>query len=230
MALEQFEIIYLNIFSNYTATLLFIWISVGLSWIYLLVFQVSLKSLCKSILVVINQQVTNIHFFIYLPLLFSLLFFILNSNYNGLIMYTLTITSHIWLTFSISLSCFIGITIIGYLNNQKNLKNFFIPAGITNIFLLYFVIFIEILSYLMRPLSLSIRLFANMLAGHTLLFILGNSVLSTKSYGVWGLNIIPLLIVAAILLLELAIAGIQAYVFWILSIIYLSDMYNVINH
>lgn len=179
---------------------------------------------------VINQQVTNIHFFIYLPLLFSLLFFILNSNYNGLIMYTLTITSHIWLTFSISLSCFIGITIIGYLNNQNNLKNFFIPAGITNIFLLYFVIFIEILSYLMRPLSLSIRLFANMLAGHTLLFILGNSVLSTKSYGVWGLNIIPLLIVAAILLLELAIAGIQAYVFWILSIIYLSDMYNVINH
>jgi F0F1-type ATP synthase membrane subunit a len=69
-----------------------------------------------------------------------------------------------------------------------------------------------------------------MLAGHTLLFILGSSVLATKKYGFFGLNILPLLIVCAVLFLELAIAGIQSYVFFILLVIYLADMYSVANH
>lgn len=168
--------------------------------------------------------------YIYIPLMLTLLFIILNGNYNGLIAYVLTFTSHIWITLILALSNFIGITLIGFLNNGINFKYFFIPTGVQNKMLLIFLIFIEILSYFIRPLSLSIRLFANMLAGHTLLFILGNSVLSTKKYGFLFLNILPLLIVGAVLFLEIAIAGIQSYVFFILLIIYLSDMYSIINH
>lgn len=129
-----------------------------------------------------------------------------------------------------ALPLFIGITIIGILNNGLNFLNFFVPSGIGNIFLLGFLIIIEIVSYLIRPLSLSIRLFANMLAGHTLLFILMGAVLTIQRFGVLFLVFLPLLIVLGIILLEVGIAFIQAYVFCVLIILYLVDMYSIEGH
>ncbi len=231
MALEQFNIIYIKFgLTNFIISFIFCWIMLNLIWFFFQYLVQEYYIMFIFILNLINQQITNYQFYIYIPFLLSLVFIILNGNYNGLIAYVLTFTSHIWVTLSLALSSFIGITLVGILNNGINFQYFFIPSGVSNKFLLSFLVFIEILSYIIRPLSLSIRLFANMLAGHTLLFILGSSVLSTKKYGLFGLNFFPLLIVCAVLFLELAIAGIQSYVFFILLIIYLADMYSIANH
>jgi len=232
MALEQFKLYYISslLGSNFVMLGLILWFFLFFLWINFSFLRKKLSNLLIQILVLIRQQSSNYHIYIYIPLLFTLLFIILNANYNGLVLYGFTISSHIFFTITYALSCFLGITLIGLLNNHFNFRYFFIPHGVENKFLLFFVVFIEILSYLIRPLSLSIRLFANMLAGHTLLFIIGNSVLVVKNFGIWLLNIIPLLIIFFILCLELAIAGIQTYVFIILLLIYLIDMYLIVNH
>ena len=125
-------------------------------------------------------------------------------------------------TFSYSFIFFISLIIIGLLSNKLNFINLFIPKNVPK-FLLIFLILIELLSFLIRPFSLSIRLFANMLAGHTLLTIFG-------SFGSFIFNnfkifyLLPLLICFLITVLEFSVSIIQAYVFIVLLIIYLSDM------
>jgi ATP synthase subunit 6 len=99
--------------------------------------------------------------------------FILTFNLLGLVPYSFTLTSHLFVTFTLSVSLFIGITIFGIWLNGFQFVEFFIPKGVSNIALRYFLVLIEILSYIIRPFSLGIRLFANMLAGHTLMYILG---------------------------------------------------------
>jgi ATP synthase subunit 6 len=151
-------------------------------------------------------------------------YFILFSNVLGLLPYGFTLTSQLYVTFLCSISTFIGITIIGMWVNKFNFISFFIPGSVTNIPLRSFLVLIEILSYMIRPLSLGIRLFANMLAGHTLIFIMANFTYLIAFRFIFLTLIIPFIIIFLVMILEFCIAFIQTYVFIILTIIYIKDM------
>lgn len=157
----------------------------------------------------------------YFPLKFTLFLFILFGNLLGMSLYSFTVTSHAVVTFGFAFAFFIGILIIGIITQKVKFLNTFIPSG-SPVFLLPFMIFIEIISYFSRPFSLAIRLFANMMSGHTLLAILANFtfVISQKNLLIGA---IPFLLIVLILGLETMIAILQAYVFTILLCIYLSD-------
>jgi len=122
---------------------------------------------------------------------------------------------------------FIGIIIVSLYYNKLNYFKFFVPKGIDNAPLKIFLIFIEIASYIIRPFSLAIRLFANMLAGHTLLYILNTFLVYVSSKKLFALFLIPMGVIFMVFILELAIAFIQAYVFTTLLVIYINDIYNV---
>lgn len=157
----------------------------------------------------------------YFPLIYTLFLFILVSNLLGMTLYSFTITSHAIITFALSFALFIGIVITGIMEQGWKFVYTFIPAG-APLYLLPFMIFVEIISYFSRPISLAIRLFANMMSGHTLLAILANFVLKiSKKY--FLISIIPFFLIVLIIGLELMIAVLQAYVFTILICIYLND-------
>lgn len=141
--------------------------------------------------------------------------------------YNFTITSHIFTTLTLSLTMFIGTIVISLYYNKLNYFKFFVPKGIDNKPLKFFLVFIEVISYIIRPFSLAIRLFANMLAGHTLLYILNTFLVYVSSKKIFGLFLLPMLIIFMVFMLECAIAFIQAYVFTTLLVIYINDIYNV---
>lgn len=165
----------------------------------------------------------------YFPLLFVTFCFILLSNIIGLIPGCFTITSQILVTFTFSFSLFIGIVCIGLLVNKNNFILLFIPKNVP-VYLMDFLFLIEFVSYVSRTFSLAIRLFANMLSGHALIFILSGFV-SKASKGSSLLMSIPQIlifsVIVAVCFLEIGIALLQAYVFIVLTIIYLNDSYNV---
>ncbi len=153
----------------------------------------------------------------YLPFVFTLFAFILCGNLLGLIPYSFTFTSHIIVTFALAITVFIGVTIIGIARHGFRFLSLFVPHGVPKVLLLLLVP-IELLSYCIRPFTLSIRLFANMLAGHTMLVIFAGFV---AALGIAG--ILPLAVDSALVLLELLVAVLQAYVFAILTCLYLAD-------
>jgi F-type H+-transporting ATPase subunit a len=154
----------------------------------------------------------------YFPFIFSLFMFILFCNLIGMIPFTFTVTSHIIVTFAMALVVFVGVTIIGFTRHGLHYLKLFVPAGVP-MALLPLLVVIEVLSYLIRPISLSVRLFANMTAGHTMLKVFGGFVVMLGVLGGWA----PLAFVVALTGLELGIAVLQAYVFTILACIYLND-------
>lgn len=154
----------------------------------------------------------------YFPFIFTLFMFILFANLVGMVPYTFTVTSHIIVTFALAAVVFVGVTVIGFARHGAGFLKFFVPAGVP-LFLLPLLVVIEILSYLTRPISLSVRLFANMMAGHTMLKVFGSFVVSLGFIGGWA----PLAFIIALTGLEIGIAFLQAYVFAILSCIYLND-------
>jgi F-type H+-transporting ATPase subunit a len=154
----------------------------------------------------------------YFPFIFSLFMFILFCNLIGMIPFTFTVTSHIIVTFAMALVVFIGVTIIGFARHGLGYLKLFVPAGVP-MALLPLLVVIEVLSYLIRPISLSVRLFANMTAGHTMLKVFGGFVVMLGVLGGWA----PLAFVVALTGLEFGIAVLQAYVFTILTCIYLND-------
>ncbi|MEA2780673.1 MAG: F-type H+-transporting ATPase subunit a [Rhodospirillaceae bacterium] len=154
----------------------------------------------------------------YFPFIFTLFIFILFANLIGLIPYSFTVTSHIIVTFAMALVVIIGVTIIGFVKNGAAFLKLFAPSGVP-IFLMPLIVVIEVLSYLTRPISLSVRLFANMMAGHTMLKVFAGFVVSLGILLGWA----PLAFIVALTALELGIAVLQAYVFAILSCIYLHD-------
>ena len=154
----------------------------------------------------------------YFPFVFSLFMFILFCNLFGLIPYSFTVTSHIIVTAAMALFVFFGVTIIGIARHGFHFFSYFVPKG-APIALVPVMIPIEVLSYFIRPLSLSVRLFANMVAGHVMLTVVGGFVFAL---GVWA-GWIPLAFVTVLFGLELLIACLQAYVFTILTCIYLHD-------
>jgi len=160
----------------------------------------------------------------YFPFVFSLFMFVLFCNMLGMLPYSFTVTSHIIVTFALAAVIFVGVTIIGFVNHGIGYLKLFIPSGVP-LFLLPLIVIIEIISYLSRPVSLSVRLFANMMAGHTMLKVFGGFVISLGIIGGW----LPLSFTVALTGLEILIAFLQAYVFAILTCIYLNDALNL-NH
>ena len=153
----------------------------------------------------------------YFPLIFTLFMFILFSNMLGMVPYSFTVTSQIIVTFAMSAIVFIGVTILGFAKHGFRFFSFFVPPG-APIAMWPLLIPIEIISYLSRPISLSVRLFANMLAGHTLLKVIAGFIYSLSFFG-----ILPLALVVALTGLEILIAFLQAYVFAILTCLYIND-------
>jgi F-type H+-transporting ATPase subunit a len=154
----------------------------------------------------------------YFPFIFTLFVFILFCNLLGMVPYSFTVTSHIIVTFALAMVVFIGVTIIGFVKHGTHFFSFFFPAGVP-IYMAPILIPIEIISYLARPVSLSVRLFANMMAGHTMMKIFAGFVVSLGVLGGWA----PLSVLVALTALEIGIAILQAYVFAILSCLYLND-------
>lgn len=159
------------------------------------------------------------------PLFFLTFGFVLFCNVLGLTPYAFTPTSHIILTFLLAFSYFVGLTFLGFMRQGFHFLSLFVPSGVP-VLILPLMILIEIMSYCIRPISLSVRLFANMLAGHTLLHIVaGFGVNLLKVNFIFGL--LPIILLLAITGLEFGIAFLQAYVFVILLSIYLKDSISV---
>ena len=161
---------------------------------------------------------------IYLPFIYSLFFFILISNLIGNIPYSYTITTSVIVTIGLSFTILTGVTILGLYIHKLHFFSYFVPSG-TPLALVPLLVLIETVSYLARALSLGIRLFANVVAGHTLM-----KILSTFLYQMFGssliigiLTLIPFTLFLAIMILELAVSVIQAYVFTILTCSYIKD-------
>jgi F-type H+-transporting ATPase subunit a len=160
----------------------------------------------------------------FFPFVFSLFTFILVANLLGLLPGTYTATSQIVVTFALALASFALVLITGFAKNGLGFLKLFAPAGLP--FMMYFLIIpIEIISFLSRPFSLAIRLFANMMAGHVLLKLFGGFVLMLSSIGAIGIAaaIMPLAVATAVTALEIMVAFLQAYVFAVLTCIYLND-------
>ena len=153
----------------------------------------------------------------FLPFVFTLFMFILFANLLGLVPWSFTVTSHIIVTFALAALVFVGVTIIGIIKHGAHFLRLFVPAGVPAI-LLVLLVPIEVLSYFIRPFTLAIRLFANMLAGHTMLAIFGGF---AASIGL--LAIFPVGINIALIGIELLVAVLQAYVFAVLTCLYLRD-------
>ncbi|HML90934.1 F0F1 ATP synthase subunit A [Methyloceanibacter sp.] len=154
----------------------------------------------------------------YFPFIFTLFLFVLTLNMLGMVPYSFTVTSHIAVTFALAAFIFIGVTVIGFWKHGIGFLKFFVPSGVPFIMLPLLVV-IEVISYLTRPVSLSVRLFANMMAGHTMLKVFGSFVVALGLLGGWA----ALAFMVAFTGLELLVAFLQAYVFAILTCIYLND-------
>ena len=158
----------------------------------------------------------------FFPFIFTLFMFVLFCNMIGMLPYSFTVTSHIIVTFVLAAAVFVGVTVIGFIKHGIKYLELFVPKGVP-IALLPLIIIIEIISYLSRPVSLSVRLFANMMAGHTMLKVFGGFVISLGLLGGW----LPLSFSVALTGLEILVAFLQAYVFAILTCIYLNDALNL---
>ena len=160
---------------------------------------------------------------VYFPFIFTLFMFILFGNLLGMIPYSYTFTSQIAVTFTLAAIIFVGVTIIALIKHGFKFFTYFFPSGVPILLLL--LIPIEIISYFIRPISLSMRLFANMLAGHTMMKVFAGLIIMMGSAG--GLlkigAILPLMAVVGLTGLEFLVAALQAYVFSILTCMYLHD-------
>jgi len=157
----------------------------------------------------------------YFPFVFSIFVFVLFGNFLGMLPYSFTFTSHIAVTLTMALVIFIMVTVIAFIKHGMHFFSFFLPKGVP-IFLSPLLIVIEVISYFTRPVSLSIRLFANMMAGHTLLKVVGGFVFPLGAISA-AFGIVPVAGLVAITGLEFLIAFLQAYIFTILTCIYIND-------
>jgi F-type H+-transporting ATPase subunit a len=160
----------------------------------------------------------------FFPFVFTIFMFVLVANLIGIIPYTFSITSHIIVTAVLALLVFFTVVIYGFYKNGLKFFGLFVPHGIP-IYILPLIVFIEVLSFLSRPISHSVRLFANMLAGHITLKVFASFITLLGGLGVAGVAgaTLPLAMVVALTALELLVAFLQAYVFAILTCIYLND-------
>ena len=154
----------------------------------------------------------------YFPFVFTIFMFVLIGNMVGMLPYSFTFTSHIIVTFALAAVVFVGVTILGFAKHGMHFFSFFVIPGLPW-YMLPLLIPIEVISYLSRPISLSVRLFANMLAGHTLIKVFAMFVITMPFYS----GVLPLAFIVALTGLEILIAFLQAYVFAILTCLYIND-------
>lgn len=239
--LEQFAIISLvplhfgNLYFSFTNSALYMFLATGL--VSLLCYLVTIRggqlvpSRWQSVVEMIFQFVKSLveeqigpHGRKYFPLVFTTFLFLLSANLIGMIPYSFTATSHLVVTFGLSLSLFIGITIVGFQHHGLHFFSFLLPKG-APLILAPLLVVLELVSYCFRAVSLGVRLFANMMAGHTLVKIISSFAWTMLSVG--GIlavaSVIPMIIVFALTGLEIGVACLQAYVFTILVCIYLND-------
>jgi F-type H+-transporting ATPase subunit a len=159
----------------------------------------------------------------FFPFVFTLFMFILTVNIIGLIPYAFTVTTII-ITATLALTVFLTVLAYGFAKHGLHFFNLFVPKGIP-LYILPLIVFIEVLSFLSRPISHSVRLFANMLAGHITLKVFASFITLLGGAGIIGMvgATLPLALVVALTALELLVAFLQAYVFAILTCIYLND-------
>lgn len=191
-------------------------------------WQYFFQKIYEFILFTVIKNTNNFRGQFYFPILFSIFFSILLLNLVGLVPNSFALTSHIIITFGMSLSFFIGITTICILKYKARFFSLFLPQN-TPFILALLLIPIEVISYFFKPLSLSIRLFANLMAGHALMHVIagfGYLFLNLRSVA-YVLQYIPVLIISALFLLDVAVCTIQAFVFTILICIYLNDALNL---
>ena len=164
----------------------------------------------------------------YFPLVYTIFTFLVISNLVGMIPYSFTITTHVAVTFTLSIAIFIGVTIIGFLNHGLRFIGILLPAG-ASLSLAPLLIVVELISYIARAISLAVRLFANMMAGHTLLKIISTFgwkiIVGGGLLGIIG--IAPMILLIGLTGLEIAIAILQGYVFTVLTCSYLNDSINL---
>lgn len=153
----------------------------------------------------------------YFPIIFTLFMFILFANLLGMVPFSFTVTSQIIVTFALAAVVFVAVTVLAVARHGIRFFTFFVPPG-APVWMWPLLIPIEVISYLSRPISLSVRLFANMLAGHTLLKVIAGFVFALNVFG-----ILPLALLVALTGLEILIAFLQAYVFTILTCLYIKD-------
>nr|YP_009649325.1 ATP synthase F0 subunit a [Rhizopogon vinicolor]QDA23240.1 ATP synthase F0 subunit a [Rhizopogon vinicolor] len=184
-------------------------------------WSILLESLFASINSMVREQIGRE---IYLPFIYSLFFFILIANLLGNIPYSYTITTSVIVSIGLSFTILIGVTILGLSIHKIHFFSFFIPSG-TPLALVPLLVLIELISYLARAFSLGIRLFANVVAGHTLLKILSTFLYQMFSGGliIFIVTLVPFALFLAITGLELAVSFIQAYVFVLLVCSYIKD-------
>ncbi|HEV7960308.1 MAG TPA: F0F1 ATP synthase subunit A [Rhizomicrobium sp.] len=159
----------------------------------------------------------------FFPFIFTLFMFVLFCNFFGMIPWSFTVTSQIAVTFALAALVILLVIVVGFMKHGLHFLSLFVPKAPW--YLLILLVPIEIISFLTRPISLSVRLFANMLAGHTMLAVFGGFVVALGSAGgiLSALSIAPMLLIIGIMLLELLVAFLQAYVFAILTCIYLNE-------
>ena len=160
----------------------------------------------------------------FFPFVFSLFMFVLVANLFGLFPYFFTVTSHIIVTFALALLVIGTVVVYGFMKHGFGFLKLFVPHGVPGI-LVPLVVLIEVISFLSRPISLSVRLFANMLAGHITLKVFAGFVTSLSALGAVGIAgaVLPLIMTVAITALEFLVAFLQAYVFAVLTCMYLND-------
>src|SRR5271156_5815641 len=160
----------------------------------------------------------------FFPFVFTLFMFVLFANMIGLIPYSFTVTSQLIITASLALLVFVIVVGYGFWRNGLHFLNLFVPKGVP-IYILPAIVVIEILSFVSRPISHSVRLFANMLAGHITLQVFAGFIIMLAGFGVvgWLGAALPLILVIMLTALEFLVAFLQAYVFAILTCIYLND-------
>jgi F-type H+-transporting ATPase subunit a len=160
----------------------------------------------------------------FFPFVFSLFMFVLVANLFGMFPFFFTVTSHIIVTFALAMLVFIVVIAYGFIRNGPKFLKLFVPAGVPG-YVLPIVVPIEIVSFLSRPISLSVRLFANILAGHITLKVFAGFIVTLGSLGALGIfgAVLPLVMAVAITALEFLVAALQAYVFAVLTSMYIND-------
>jgi F-type H+-transporting ATPase subunit a len=153
----------------------------------------------------------------FFPLVFAIFMFVLFANFIGLIPFSFSVTGQVAVTASLSLFVFVLCTIVGFVRHGVHFAHFFLPPG-APLYMAPVIVPIEIISYLSRPVSLSIRLFANMMAGHTMMAVFAGFTITLGIFGVF-----PIAINVAMFALEVIVCALQAYVFTILTVLYLRD-------
>ncbi|MFU0505112.1 F0F1 ATP synthase subunit A [Pseudaminobacter sp. NGMCC 1.201702] len=160
----------------------------------------------------------------FFPLVFSLFMFILVANLIGMVPYAFTVTSHIIVTFALAMLVFLTVTIYGVLRHGAGFRRLFMPSGVP-VMLAPIIIPIEVISYISRPVSHSVRLFAVMLAGHITLKVFAGFVVALSGFGALGMlgALVPFVMTVLLTALELLMSVIQAYIFTMLTCMYLND-------